>query len=62
MTDMQRCVVYTQTNGSYGPTDLPNVTRWSGYTRPPQTEITRPASQHSPMHLMHEYLPVIIIK
>jgi hypothetical protein len=39
ITDKQRCAVYIQTKG--------NVTRWSSYTRQPQTEITRPASQHS---------------
>jgi hypothetical protein len=31
-------------------TDQKNITRWSDYTRQPQTEITRPASQHFPMH------------
>jgi hypothetical protein len=61
MTDMQRCTLYTQTKGPHGLTGLPNVTRWSGYTRQPQTEITRPASQHSLMHLMHNYLPNLII-
>jgi hypothetical protein len=42
ITDKQRCAVYIQTKE--------NVTRWSGYTRQPQTEVTRPASQHFPMY------------
>jgi hypothetical protein len=61
MTKRQRYAVYTQTKGPHGPTGLPNITRWSGYTRQPQTEITRPASQHSPMHFMHDHLPNLII-
>jgi hypothetical protein len=61
MSDRQMCAVYTQTKGPHGPTGLSNVTRWSRYTRHPQTEITRPASQHSPMHLMHDYLPNLVI-
>jgi hypothetical protein len=39
ITDKQRCAVYIQTKR--------NETRWFGYTKQPQTEITRPASQHS---------------
>jgi hypothetical protein len=48
ITDKQKCAMYIQTKG--------NVTRWSGYTRQPQTEITRPASQHSHAFYMINYL------
>jgi hypothetical protein len=61
MIDRQRCAVYTQTKGPQRPIGLPNVTRWSGYTRQPQTEITWPASQHSPMQLMHVQLSNLIL-
>jgi hypothetical protein len=40
------CGAYTD-QGPHGPISLPNVTHWSGYARQSQTEITRPASQHS---------------
>jgi hypothetical protein len=38
--------VYTD-QGAPRAIGLPNVTRWSSYTRQSQTEITRPTSQHS---------------
>jgi hypothetical protein len=59
MTDRQRCAMYTQNKGLDGPTGLPNITRWSGYTRQSRTEITRSASQHS--HAFNAWLTITFI-